>query len=191
MGCFRAKDAQRLRVLLNNLFDLQSSSPRQTTCPAIGVPVKLQSLKPECMCGLLSCKDPLNQINARKLQPAGNQCVSFSLRSTYTSFETEATLSRKDVARNEDYVSHSEFARAKFLLINTRGHSSTKPGSRLASSSARVRLFSLRVPGRLSCVFYACCWSLCARAPARRLRPFAFSRFLFHRRCAPVLTPFA
>jgi hypothetical protein len=29
MGCFRARDAQRLRVLLNNLFNLQSPSPRQ------------------------------------------------------------------------------------------------------------------------------------------------------------------
>jgi hypothetical protein len=92
MGCFRAKDAQRLRVLLNNLFDLQSSSPRQKPCPANGVPKKLQSLKPECMCGLRSCVAPHNQFNSRKLQPAGNQCVSFSLRQTYTSTGNVTTV---------------------------------------------------------------------------------------------------
>jgi hypothetical protein len=92
MGCFRAKDAQRLRVLLNNLFDLQSSSPRQKPCPANGVPMKLQSLKPECMCGLRSCVVPHNQFNSRKLQPAGNQCVTFSLRQTYTSTGNVTTV---------------------------------------------------------------------------------------------------
>ena len=75
MGCFRAKDAQRLRVLLNNLFNLQSSLPRQRICAVNDVPVKLQSLKPECMCGLLSCVGPLNQINAQKKTSTGRQPV--------------------------------------------------------------------------------------------------------------------
>ena len=43
MGCFRAKDAQRLRVLLNNLFHLQLPSPDKGLRPEEGIPVKLQS----------------------------------------------------------------------------------------------------------------------------------------------------